>query len=131
MAKYAQVAQDNGFTFIPAIFSHTGQIHESIMDLMFNQIKLKMELIDPQVQNSKIQDMLRFWVKQLTVVINRTASRSILAGAANLVDLVNATSGDTLSSEQCDDQLVANSTAARNFIEDMDLSVINQEHIQL
>ena len=91
---------------------------------MFNQIKLKMELIDPQVQNSKIQGMLRFWVKQLTVVINRTASRSILAGATNLVDLVNATSGDTLSSEQCDDQLAANSTAARNFIEDMDLSVI-------
>ena len=82
-------------SFIPAIFSHTGQIHESIMDLMFNQIKLKMELIDPQVQNSKIQGMLRFWVKQLTVVINRTASRSILADAANLVDLVNATLGDT------------------------------------
>lgn len=46
-----------------------------------------------------------------------------------MVDLVNATSDDTLTSEQRDDQLAANSTAARNFIEDMDLSVINQEHI--
>ena len=74
--------------------------------------------------------MVRFWVKQLTTVISRTASRSILAGAANLVDLVNVTSGDTLSSEQCDDQLAVNSTAARDFIEDMDLSMINHERIQ-
>ena len=28
MAKYAQVAQDNGYIFIPAIFSHTGQTHK-------------------------------------------------------------------------------------------------------
>ena len=102
--------------------------HEAIMDLMYSQIKLKMELIDPQVQSSKIQSMLRFWVRQLTLVINRTV-RSILAGAAILVDLVNATSGDTLSSEQCDDQLVANSTAARNFIEEM--KVVNQEPMQI
>lgn len=60
--------------------------------------------------------MVRFWVRQLTAVINRTASRSILSGAANLVDLVDVTAGDTLSSEQCDDQLAANSIAARDFM---------------
>ena len=70
----------NGLSFIPANFSHTGQVHETIMGLMFNQIKHKMELIDPQVQNGKIQVMVRYWVRQLTAVINRTASRSILAG---------------------------------------------------
>ena len=131
MAKYAQVAQDNGFTFIPAIFSHTGQIHKSVMDLMFSQIKHKMELDDPEVQSSKIQGMLNFWVKQLSCVINRTACRSILAGAASLVDSVNASSGDDLTSGQRDDQLAAKSTAARNFIEDMDLSMINHELMQL
>ena len=29
MAKYGQVAERNGLRFIPAVFSHTGQIHEA------------------------------------------------------------------------------------------------------
>ena len=66
-----------------------------------------MELADPEVQSSKIQSVLNIWVKQLSCVINRTACRSILAGAASLVDSVNASSGDalTLTSEQHDEQL--------------------------
>ena len=115
MAKYAQVAQDNGFTFIPAIFSHTGQIHKSVMDLMFSQIKGKMELDDPEVQSGKVQGMLNLWVKQLSCVINRTICRSILAGAATLVDAVNASSCDDLTSTMCEDQMAANSTSAHNF----------------
>ena len=82
------------------------------------------------MQSGKIQGVLNFWVKQLSCVINRTACRSILAGAASLVDSANATSGDDFTSEQRDDQLAANSSTAHNFIEDMDLSMINQEHIQ-
>ena len=49
----------------------------------------------------------------------------------SLVEPANATTGDDLTSEQRDDQLAANSSTAHNFIEDMDLSMINQEHIQL
>ena len=67
-----------GFVFIPAIFSHTGQIHKSVMELMFSQIKHKLELDDPEVQSSKIKGMLNLWVKQLSCVINRTASRIIM-----------------------------------------------------
>ena len=89
--KYAQVAQDNGYLFIPAIFSHTGQIHKAVLDLMSSQIfKHKLELDDPQVQSSKIKSMLNLWVKQLSCVINRTAARNIMAGKAALVDAVNA-----------------------------------------
>ena len=130
MTKYAQVAQENGFVFIPAIFSHTGQIHKAVMDLMFSQIKHKLELDDPDVKSSKIQGMLNLWVKQLSCVINRTSCRTIIAGTAALVDAVNASSRDDLTSTQRDDQLAANSTAARNFIEDLDLSLINHEHRQ-
>ena len=56
--------------------------------------------------------MLNLWVKQLSCVINRTACGSILAGAVSLVDSVNASLGDALTSEQRDDQLAANSAAA-------------------
>ena len=49
----------------------------------------------------------------------------------SLVDSVNASSGDALTSGQRDDQLAANSVAAINFIEDIDISMINHEHRQL
>ncbi len=44
-AKYDHIARANGLTFIPAIFSHTGQIHDTIKGWMFNQIKMKMEAV--------------------------------------------------------------------------------------
>ena len=97
---------------------------------MSSQIKFKLELDDPQVQSSKIKGMLNLWVKQLSCVINRTAARNIIAGKAALVDAVNASSNDDRSSNQRDDQLAANSSAAHNFIEDLDLSLINQDHRQ-
>ena len=43
---------------------------------------------------------------------------------------VNASSKDDRTSTQRDDQLAANSTAAHNFIEDLDLLLINQDHRQ-
>ena len=82
------------------------------------------------VQSSKIQSMLNLWVKQLSCVINRTACRSILAGAAALGEAVNASSRDDWTSTRREDQLAANSTSARYFIQDLDLSMINHEHRQ-
>ena len=110
-------------TFIPAIFSHTGQIHDTIKGWMFNQIKMKMELYDPQVQSDKIQSVMRYWTGQLSAVINKTASRAILAVAANLVDKVNSTPPTASSSDQCDDIMDANQENAQRFMEDMELSV--------
>ena len=100
------------------------------MDLMFSQIKHKLELDDPEVKSGKIQGMLNLWVKQLSCVMNRTACRTIIAGTAALVDAVNASSRDDFTSTNRDDQLAANSAAAHNFIEDLDLSLINQDHRQ-
>ena len=93
------------------------------MELMFNQIKLKMELANQEVQSGEIQNTLNFWVKQISCVINKTACRSSLAGAAFLAESFNASSGDALTSEQRDEQLAANSNAACKFLEDMDMEI--------
>ena len=90
-----------------------------------------MELADQEVQSGEFQNMLNFWVKQLSCVINRTTCRSILAGATFLVESVNASSGDALTSVQRDEQLAANSIAACKFLDDMELSMINHERMQL
>jgi len=129
-AKYDHIARANGLTFIPAIFSHTGQIHDTIKGWIFNQIKMKMELHDPQVQSDKIKSVMRYWTGLLSAVINKAASRAILAVAANLVDKVNSTPPTASSSDQGDDIMDANQENAQRFMEDMELSVLNQDHIQ-
>ena len=50
-----------------------------------------------------------------------------------MVDSVNASSGDALTSVpvQCDEQLAANSNAACKFLEDMEISMIYHELMQL
>ena len=47
------------------------------------------------------------------------------------MESVNASSGDALTSGQRDEQLAANSIAACKFLEDMELSMMNHEHMQL
>ena len=68
---------------------------------------------------------------QLTCVINRTACRSILAGASSLVDSTNTMLAEPCTSEQCEEKLAGNSAAARKVIEDIDLSMVNHEHTRV
>ena len=44
------------------------------------------------------------------------------------MEAINASSRDDLTSTLRDDQLAANSTAACNFVEDLDLSLINNHN---
>ena len=39
MAKYHGLADRSGFHFVPAVFSHTGQFHESTKRLIAGQIR--------------------------------------------------------------------------------------------
>ena len=48
-----------------------------------------------------------------------------------MVDSTNAMVAEACTSEQCEENLPANSAAARKFIEDMELSMANQEHMRL
>ena len=50
-----------------------------------------------------------------------------------MVDSVNASSGDALTSVQRDEQLAANSYAAyvNKFLDDVEISMINHELMQL
>ena len=42
MAKYHRLADQNGFHFVPAVFSHTGHIHKSIKGMIVEQIRNKL-----------------------------------------------------------------------------------------
>ena len=74
MAKYGQVAAQKELRLIPAVFSHTGQIHEEFKTFAKEQIRAKFE---GQVKSSKVKSHMHWWVKCISAVIAKTASRNV------------------------------------------------------
>ena len=58
MAKYGQVAEQNDLRFIPAVFSHTGQIHEAFKIFVKEQIRLKLEAFEGNVKRLKVRSYM-------------------------------------------------------------------------
>ena len=69
MAKYAQIADQNRLQFVPAIFSHTGQIHGAFKSLLREQIRQKLIAFEGQVKPSKIESVMKWWSKCISMVI--------------------------------------------------------------
>ena len=59
------------------------------------------------------------------------ATNNRSTAATTLVDRVNSKPPTASSSDQCDDILKANHESAQRFMEDMELSVLNQDHTQI
>ena len=60
MAKYGQVAAQKELRLIPAVFSHTGQIHEEFKIFAKEQIRAKFEHFEGQVKSSKVKSQM-YW----------------------------------------------------------------------
>ena len=65
--------------FIPAVFSHTGQIHEAFKVFVKEQIRLKFEAFEGEVKRSKVRSYMNWWIKCISAVIvkTKTASRNV------------------------------------------------------
>ena len=88
MAKYGQVADQNNLRLIPAVFSHTGQIHEAFKIFVKEQIRAKLEHFEGLVKNSKVRSHMNWWVKCISAVIAKTASRNVAFKARKLRDSI-------------------------------------------
>ncbi len=77
MAKYHRLADQSGFHFVPAVFSHTGQIHKSIKRLIAEQIRNKLAFSEGVVKQSRVRSTMRWWTKCISMVIAKTASRNV------------------------------------------------------
>ena len=58
MAKYGQAAERNDLRFIPAVFSHTGQIHEAFKVFVKEQIRLKFEAFEGDVKGEILHELV-------------------------------------------------------------------------
>ena len=58
MANYGHLAQQSDLRFIPAVFSHTGQILVAFMVFVKEQIRLKFEAFEGEVKRSKVRSYM-------------------------------------------------------------------------
>ena len=61
MAKYHRLADQSGFHFVLAVFSHTGQIHKSIKRLIAEQVRNKLAFSEGVVKQSRVRSTMRWW----------------------------------------------------------------------
>ena len=99
MAKYGYIAEQNRFQFIPAIFSHTGQIHDALKDLLQEQIRYKIIAFEGHAKSSKVSSAMKWWSKRISMVIAKTASRNVAFKAARLSDSIFDRQSEILMTE--------------------------------
>ena len=78
--------------FIPAsYFSHTGQIHEVFKSFVKEQIRSNLavaEHFEGPVERSKVRSYMNWWVKCISAVIVKTASRNVAFKATRMRDSI-------------------------------------------
>ena len=77
MAKHGQIAERNHLRFIPAVFSYTGRIHEVFKTFVKEQIRSRLEAFEGEAKRSKVRSYINWWVKCISSVIVKTASRNV------------------------------------------------------
>ena len=70
------------------MFSHTGQVHEAFKAFAKEQIRAKLEHFEGPVKNSKVRSHMNWWVKCISAVIAKTASRNVAFKAQKLSDSI-------------------------------------------
>ena len=67
--KYGQAADQNQLRFIPVIISYASEMHKGIINLLLEQIKLKLQLVDGEVKKSKVQAIMKHCVRSISAAI--------------------------------------------------------------
>ena len=63
-------------SFLPAVFSHTGQIHGEFRAFVKEQITQKLVAFEGEAKASKIRSVMKWWSKCISMAIAKTASTS-------------------------------------------------------
>ena len=128
MAEYHRLADQNGFHFVPAVFSHTGQIHKSIKRLIAEQIRNKLAFSEGVVKQSRVRSTMRWWTKCISMVIAKTASRSV-AFKTDVVSAALEAQSSFVTAETMDQEALSQRCSLNDgdVVRNADLCVFNHE----
>ena len=126
--KYLRFVNQNGLQLIPAVFSHTGQMHGEVKRFIKDQIRLQLTYTEGEAKSSKVQLAFRWWSKCLSSVISRTASRNVLFSSARIGKALNVDRVPPLNDgPQHGTQFGSSSDDLQAFIDEFDLMISNQD----
>ena len=85
-AKYGPIADRHNLQFVPAVFSHTGQIHAPFKSFVMEQIRHKLIAFEGKAKASRVKAVMKWWTKCISMVIAKTASRNVAFKSDKLMD---------------------------------------------
>ena len=75
--------------FIPAVFSHTGQIRGEFRAFVKEQLKQKLVAFEGDAKASKTRSVMKWWSKCISVAIAKTASSSVAFKVAKMREAIS------------------------------------------
>ena len=123
--KYGQAADQNQLRFIPVVMSYASEMHKGIINLLLEQIRLKLQLFDGEVKKSKVQAIMKHCVRSISAAINRSASRNILLKATKMVNLERHNQQNSTSSTSCDSTSSSNSSSPEDLLQEFEFQIMN------
>ena len=88
MDKYGRIAEQSNLQFVPAVFSHTGQIHSEFRAFVKEQIKQKLVAFEGDAKASKTRSVMKWWSKCISMTIAKTASRNVAFKVAKMREAI-------------------------------------------
>ena len=117
MAKYGHVAEQNNLRFIPAVFSHAGQIHAEFKALVREQIRYILIAFEEEAESSKIRAVMKWWSRCTSMAIAKTASRNVAFKVARMREAIMEDQ-DELIARQSEFEGVASDASNKAILED-------------
>ena len=102
-----------------------------IKNLLLEQIRLKLQLVDGEVKKSKVRAIMNHCVRHISVAINRSASRNIFLKVTKMVNLALHTQQNLSSSSSCDLTSSPSSTSPEDLLQQFELQIMNKDVVQI
>ena len=112
---------------MPCVLSCAGQIHHVIEGFVREQIRLKLQIADGQVDSTKLKAMVKHWSQQMSAAVNREASRNITCKASKMVDKANITQRNASAAIDSGDDFSHQSTQAIDNYDNLDQTIMGLE----
>ena len=101
-AKYGPTADRYNLQFVPAVFSHTGEIHAPFKSFVMEQIRHKLIAFEGKAKSSRVKAVMKWWTKCISMVIAKTASRNVAFKSGKIMDaLVQEGQSVSQTSQSC------------------------------
>jgi len=102
-----------------------------IKNLLLEQIRLKLQLVDGEVKKSKVRAVMKLCVRHISAAINRSASRNIFLKATKMVNLARHTQQSFSSSTSCDLTSSSSSSSPEDLLQQFELQIMKQDVVQI